>query len=357
MKVAIYAIVKDEEKNIKIFLESLSKELQKQDVICILDTGSKDTTFSILQEYTHNNILPCPLIILRKEYKSFRFDVARNDNLNMVPDDIDICISLDADETLTPGFRTILEQEWEEGLNKLYFPYIYSWEDEKQTIPNSTAYQEKTHSRHGYIWKNIVHERLEYVGETKEKEKLIETITLIHHPDTNKERNYLPLCIKAKIEDPYNYWISNYLAQEYRLQGNIEDSIKESLRFLQITSFENPKLKWTQKEKQLLSQLRASIYIEIADMMILDIHNFNEQYKNIIMNKIFEYSLKAIGEAPYIRDNWIHAAEVALKIGSKDLALEFITFGEKLTQKGASITFRFWNKKYLDTLKLECMKE
>lgn len=92
--------------------------------------------------------------------------------LDLVPEDVDFCISLDADETLSKGWRQKIEDSLEPLTTKLHFPYIYSWQDDKQTIPNSTAYQEKCHSRHGYKWIHCVHERVEWIeNPNDEKEK------------------------------------------------------------------------------------------------------------------------------------------------------------------------------------------
>ena len=84
-KVCVYAIAKNEEKFVKRWYESV----KEADDIYVLDTGSTDNTKELLKELgVHvNEIILDP----------FRFDLARNESLNLVPLDTDICVCLDLD--------------------------------------------------------------------------------------------------------------------------------------------------------------------------------------------------------------------------------------------------------------------
>ena len=66
--------------------------------------------------------------------------------------------------------------------------------------------------------------------------------------------------------------------------------------------------------------------------------------------------MRAIGEAPEVRDNWLCAAEFYLILKKKYMALEFIRFGLQFNTKGSSVTDRFWRKEYIDSLLLQCMQ-
>src|SRR5258708_5207699 len=54
----------------------------------------------------------------------WRFDHARNAALDLVPDDVDVCVSLDLDTVLRPGWRAALEAAWAPGINRARYAEI-----------------------------------------------------------------------------------------------------------------------------------------------------------------------------------------------------------------------------------------
>ena len=74
-KVCVYAIAKDEEKNVEKWVKSMSPA----DHIIVLDTGSTDNTVELLSSLG--------VEVHQKIYDHFRFDVARNDCLDLIPDE------------------------------------------------------------------------------------------------------------------------------------------------------------------------------------------------------------------------------------------------------------------------------
>ena len=81
-KICVYAITKNEEKFVKRWVDSM----KEADEIYVLDTGSTDKTVSLLKEEG--------VIVKEEKVEPWRFDVARNKSLEMLPDDIDICVML-----------------------------------------------------------------------------------------------------------------------------------------------------------------------------------------------------------------------------------------------------------------------
>ena len=73
MKVCVYAIAKNEEKFVDRWVDSMSEA----DEIYVLDTGSCDNTVKKLRAKD--------VIVKKKKYETFRFDVARNDSMKMLP--------------------------------------------------------------------------------------------------------------------------------------------------------------------------------------------------------------------------------------------------------------------------------
>ena len=153
-KVCVYAICKNEEKFAKKWYESMSEA----DYVCVLDTGSNDNTVDILRELGAR--------VESRVISPWRFDVARNLSMELIPDDTDICVCTDLDEVLLPGWRKKLEKNWEKDLNCLF--YRYNWSLDKKNQPKVSFYLGNIHDRNHYQWTHPVHEVLSFLGENKE---------------------------------------------------------------------------------------------------------------------------------------------------------------------------------------------
>ena len=113
MKIAVYAISKNEEQFVKRFCESA----KDADLILIADTGSTDNTVSEAIKY---GAIPFNICIT-----PWRFDKAREAVLALIPRDIDVCISLDLDEVMEEGWRAEIERVWQSDTTRLR--YKFDW--------------------------------------------------------------------------------------------------------------------------------------------------------------------------------------------------------------------------------------
>ena len=154
-KIFVYAISKNEEK----FVERWVSSMKEADEIYVLDTGSTDNTVSKLKELGVN--------VTSKIFEPWRFDVARNMSLDLVPNNTDICVCTDLDEIFEPGWRNKLESIWNDDTTRL--AYNYNWSLDKNNTPIVNFYIEKIHSRNDYKWTHPVHEVLTYIGNANEK--------------------------------------------------------------------------------------------------------------------------------------------------------------------------------------------
>lgn len=222
-KVYVYAICKNEEKHIKRWVESM----KEADSIYVLDTGSTDNSVNLLKELGVN--------VTVKNYEHFKFDEARNDSLNLVPDEDSICVCTDIDEVFDKGWRKILDSIWEEDTKRLRYNMNFSFDEEGN--PVSTYYISKIHTRKDYVWKHSIHEVIAYIG--KEPEKVITTdlFNINHHPDREKKRDfYLDLLeeeVKKYPEDDRNM---HYLGREYMYKGRWNDAIDSLIKHLNLKS-------------------------------------------------------------------------------------------------------------------------
>lgn len=215
MKIAVYAIAKNEEKFVKRFCETA----QLADVIVIADTGSTDRTVEIARE--------CGAQVHEIFIDPWRFDKARDASLALVPKDVDVCLSLDLDELLLPGWREEIERLWDKDTTQMQYRF-----DGGNGL---VFYHTKIHSRKWFHWTYPCHEYLK--ADVRMPAKMVHTDkTLIRHsPDDTKSRGqYLDILEMAVKEDPKCHRSAFYYARELTYRARWEDSIAEFKRYLEL---------------------------------------------------------------------------------------------------------------------------
>lgn len=270
-KICVYAISKNEEKFVDRWVDSMSEA----DEIYVLDTGSKDKTVKKLKKRKVN--------VKKQKISPWRFDVARNESLKLVPEDCDICVCTDLDEVLEKGWRKKLEEAWNENITRAR--YNYNWKLDNNNKPIVNFYIEKIHSRKGYKWTHPVHEVLSYEN-GYENFITLDNITLNHYPDSTKSRSsYLPLLELSVKEDPLDDRNMHYLGREYMYYGKWNECIDTLIKHLKLKTA-------TWKDER------------CASMRFIA-----RSYKNL---KRYDEALmwldKAIKEAPYLRDPYMEKA-------------------------------------------------
>lgn len=269
-KICVYAICKNEEHHVDEWVKSMSEA----DQIFVLDTGSNDNTMEKLKE---NGV-----IVKQKIITPWRFDIARNESLNMVPEDYDICVCTDLDERLNKGWRKELEHIWEENTTRC--KYIYNWKLDSNNKPIVTFYYEKIHARKGFKWIYPVHEVLNYEG--IESYVLTDNIVLNHYPDYKESRsNYLKLLELSVKENKDNDRNMHYLGREYMYHKKYNKAIDTLIKHLNLKS-----ATW-KDERSASMRFISRCYIKL--------NRINEAKMWLDM---------AIKETPYLRDPFIEKA-------------------------------------------------
>ena len=271
LKIAVYAISKNEEQFVKRFCDSA----KDADYILIADTGSTDDTVKIAEE--------CGATVQTICITPWRFDHARNAALALVPRDIDICISIDLDEVLEPGWREAVEEAWTDGVTRLR--YLYDWGC------GISFYYEKFHARHGYFWHHPCHEYPVTDARITEVWGQIDKLVVRHLPDTTKSRGqYLDLLALSVKEDPDCPRNAFYYARELSFYNHYEKAIEESNRYLSL-----PKATWGNE--------RCYAYRVIAKCQ-------DELGRWDLAEAAFQ---RASAEAPNTREPWVGMAELYYK--------------------------------------------
>lgn len=245
IKIAIYAVCKNEVKHVKRFMAST----EGADAVYVTDTGSDDGTVEALRSAgavvnEHRvNWADWPEKS-RDHWKSkldrpWRFDIARNKSMFEIPKDFDWCICLDLDEVLHPGWREHLEQAVKENPSATRMRYRYIWSHHANGTPDVEYWGDKIHKRLDYRWHHPVHEVMAYIGKDKEVQQFC-NLVIEHFPDSAKSRGqYFPLLELAVWEDPHDDRNSHYLGREYFFHSHWEKAKAELQRHISL-----PRAQW-----------------------------------------------------------------------------------------------------------------
>ena len=264
MKIAVYAISKNEEQ----FVERFCQSAKEADIILIADTGSTDNTVEEAKKHgaTVYNIA----------VKPWRFDKARDTALNLIPADVDVCISLDLDEVLQPGWRQEIERVWKEDTTRLR--YKFDWG------AGIAFYYEKIHHRTGYHWHHPCHEYPVPDIRTKEVWAHTDMLLAVHGPDPTKSRGqYLDLLHVAVTEDPRCPRNAFYYARELTFYSRWQDAIDALNKYLAM-----PEANWP-NERSYAMRLLGKAHEELGQDGLA-------------------WCRRACAEAPNTRESWCDLA-------------------------------------------------
>jgi len=279
VKTCVYAIALNEIKHVDTFMD----HCQGADLVLICDTGSTDGTVERFKELG--------ALVYSITQRPWRFDVPRNTALSLVPMDIDICLSIDIDEYLQPGWANAIDQVWQRTqgtVKRISYDYIWNWQTDGVT-PDIRFFADKIHHRRGYRWRHPCHETLYWEGVGDEVREVVPELILHHRADVTKSRSqYNTLLALATKEDPNNDRMSHYYGRELMFYNRYQESIDELKRHLNL-----PTAQW--KEERSASMRYIS-----------------RNYRNLgNLAESQAWALRATQECPGVREPWLELARAA----------------------------------------------
>ena len=287
-RICVYAISKNEERFVKTWAESMAEA----DKMIVLDTGSTDGTVEQLRA--------CGAEVHTAHIDPWRFDTARNRSLALVPEDYDICVCTDLDERFHPGWREKLEAAWADDVSLAN--YRYTWNFAPDGSEGVVFWIEKAHARHGFEWVHPVHEVLRWTGSGAQgRTASVPGMQLDHHADLSKSRaQYLPLLELSVREEPMDDRNLHYLGREYMYHERWDDCIRTLKQHLAL-----PTATWRDE--------RAASMRFIARACLAK--GQREEARG--------WYLRAIAEAPHLREGWLDLARLLYDGGEWEGVLYF----------------------------------
>jgi glycosyltransferase involved in cell wall biosynthesis len=269
LKIAVYTITKNEEQ----FIERWAQSAKDADLLLIADTGSTDDTVKIAKEngVTVHDICVTP----------WRFDHARNASLMLIPKDYDVCICLDADEVMEPGWREEIERVWVPG-ETTHLRYKFDWS------LGIVFYSEKIHARHGYYWHHPCHEHIRADLRITEVWAHTDFLLITHHPDPTKSRGHYMETLELSVkEDPHCPRNAFYYARELYFYNRYEEAIEALNRYLKM-----PEATWV-NDRCYAMRVLGQCYAALGDQIAAE-----------------AWYHKAAAEAPHTREPWVALAKL-----------------------------------------------
>ena len=195
MKLAAYAISKNEQANVARFCDQVAHF----DHVTVLDTGSTDQTVALLKQrgvHVHAHT-----------FDPFDFSQARNMCMSLVPDHMDWLMVLDFNDHFEP-LKDLKHQLAQLDAHAATVNYLGS------TDPQYCEYKIRLHKPNCYTWVKSVHEYLVPVHTEYTCAHVDWNITKHVSQKMEKHAFYTEICERAHVQHPadahYSWWALTY---------------------------------------------------------------------------------------------------------------------------------------------------
>lgn len=284
MTPAIYTIAKNEAHNVEGFMEAAGNC-----PVYVLDTGSTDDTVNRLKKYGAH--------VVQKSINPWRFDTARNEALSLVPDNVDVCVSIDMDERFDAGWQDKLREQWSGNVGTFFF--VDEWADEARTIPSVQSHRTRLHSRRGFEWHRRIHEMIRPLSGVEQI--FCHTDIVVKHYPQGGKKDYISAVKELLKEDPTDADAWLQLAVEYHQAEKFGEALDNYQQYLEVIRGD---------DRGFLSYRRAHAWIHIAQCL----HKLGRE------DEMIRAFLSAIAAEPNCREAWTHFSHIAIQMGNAPLS-------------------------------------
>ena len=221
MFISVYAIAKNEE----AVCERWYNCFKEADEVCVLVNNSTDKTAEKLRKLGAK--------VVEKTYPHFRFDVARNEAMQLCSTGADLLFSCDLDDTIEDGWRQKIEHAWELGVatgkkpNSILYTYSVFYGDNR---PKQSFLRHSIHTPIGWYWKSRIHEFIE--NRSRKEYVYYPKFEVVSKPTRCEHSSYLPLLEEECSQPNCDARNLHLLAREYLINGRYEDAIEWFNKFL-----------------------------------------------------------------------------------------------------------------------------
>jgi glycosyltransferase involved in cell wall biosynthesis len=252
MKICVCTICKNESKHVKQWVDSM----READYLAVLDTGSTDDTVDLFRKEG--------IEVNQTSYDRFRWDVARNDSMKFIPKDADVVTFVDLDETLEPGWRKIIEDNWIIGKHT-QAKYKLSQDNPESGLNSEVNTWMIENSPKWYwrypIWEEIFRDDINEI--TPDRILDLRDKFVVHHfPDTSKPRDWYNPLIEERVKENPNQMSRYYYAMW--LDQNPNTQLQACNEFVKIICEPNDR-SITKYERAEAARRAAIIYHYIGD--------------------------------------------------------------------------------------------
>lgn len=290
MNVTLYAICKNEEKNIDKFIDNSKKFYDT----VVVDTGSVDNTVQLLRDHGIT-VYEHP-----QREDEFDFSIARNQALSYVK--TDWAFSLDFNETVDDlyldGFD-VIQSEF------TCFKHLRFDDNGEGEPTQSNEVHVRFHRTENYKWANAVHEIPQFFAtDNHSTESSVDTtikITKKIHRTVHKELFYLSICEREYQKNPKNWNCLWFIFNHYWSVGSFDKVLTYGHQFLDIT-------------KPYFDQFRIHVFIKLSQVYF----SSNE------LQKACNYAFHALSEAmnigePYLSEAFQYLNKIAIKLKNPNI--------------------------------------
>ena len=300
MNITLYAICKNEEKNVEKFIET-SKKFSHTVVV---DTGSTDKTVELLKEagidvYEHP-----------QSREEFDFSKARNQALSYVK--TDWAFSLDFNEDIDEFFPEGLDVISEEFTS--FNHERYDKEGEQEPIKSDEIYV-RFHRTKNYKWDNAIHEMPVFVPtEDYPKEISVDTtikITKDINRTVDKQLFYLSICEREYQKNSDNWYYVRFIYNHYLSVQNFKKALEYGQEFLNLS-------------KPYFNTFRIQVFINCSQILLM----LGDVQKGA------NYAFHAVSEAmnmgePYMSQAFSYLTEISKKLNNPNITVFATGFSEQ----------------------------